>query len=216
MLRNERSNAPRMKQCSEVLTDPPPRHNVLASDCHGPRLAGNKTACRISNSNESVLPQLCLRTCPCPGSFWQPWAPSRRLGGRSLCPLAELPLSAATLQGPHTGPSGDGFIPALSLADDGEDSSKGAHCGLVIGVWCLPLGGIQGRDATTPGRALRLMVARWNGTRDLAAIMSLLPFFPILYILREVSRLAFSCPVLFIQHSHSLEASFFSSAKITA
>jgi hypothetical protein len=180
----------------------------------GPSTTRNKTACRISNSNESVLPQLCLRTCPCPGSFWQPWAPSLRLGGRSLCPLAELPLSAATLQGPHTGPSGDGFIPALSLADDGEDSSKGAHCELVIGVWCLPLGGIQGRDATTPGRALRLMVARWHGTRDLAAIMSLLPFFSSYISFKKSRGLLFFCPVLFIQHSHSLEASFFSSANI--
>jgi hypothetical protein len=35
VLRNEWSNVPRMKRRSEVLADPPPRHNVLASDCHG-------------------------------------------------------------------------------------------------------------------------------------------------------------------------------------
>lgn len=57
----------------------------------------------------------------------QPWTSSLKPGGRSLCPLAEIPLSEAIVQGTHTGPSGDGFIPGLSLADDGEDSSKGAH-----------------------------------------------------------------------------------------
>lgn len=179
---SERSNVPRMKRRSEVLADPPSHQMSSLQTAVGRGRQGTKIACRISNPNESLLPQLCLRTCPCPGNFWQPWAPSLRLGGRSLRLLAELPLSAATLQGPHTGPSGDGFIPALSLADDGEDSSKGPHCGLVIGVWSLPLGGIQARDATTPGRVLRLMVVRCHGTTVLAAIMSLLPFL-ILYIL---------------------------------
>lgn len=49
--------------------------------------------------------------------------------------------------------------------------------------------------------SLRLMVVRCHGTGDLGAIMSIVSFFFILYILREVSRFTFSCPVLFIPHS---------------
>lgn len=204
-----------MKRRSEVLAGPPPRQTSSLQTSMGRRWQGTKPPVISQTLMRVLLPQLCLQTYPCPGSFWQPWAPSLRLGGRSLCPLAEPPLSAATLQGPHTGPSGDGFIPALSLADDGEDSPKGPHCGLVIGVWCLPLDGIQGRDATTPGQgpASDGSPMAWDDRPGCDHVSS--SFF-ILYILREISRLACFFPVLFIPHSHSLEASFFSSAKITA